>query len=130
MFDHIGLRVSDLKASVTLYSQLLDALGFELVANGADYAGFGPPGAAGFWLYERHGAAGPGTHVAFVAKNRRAVDAFHAAGLNAGAHDNGPPGLRPDYSQDYYAAFLVDRDGNNLEAVCLTPLDPDRGQHC
>ncbi|HEX6832096.1 MAG TPA: VOC family protein, partial [Rudaea sp.] len=64
-------------------------------------------------------AKGPGTHVAFQAKSRKDVDAFYAAGLKAGGKDNGPSGLREDYSPTYYAAFLVDPDGNNVEAVYL-----------
>jgi catechol 2,3-dioxygenase-like lactoylglutathione lyase family enzyme len=64
--------------------------------------------------------AGP-VHVAFRAPNRKAVDRFHAAGLKAGGRDNGAPGVRPDYSPTYYAAFLIDPDGNNVEAVCFTP---------
>ena len=63
--------------------------------------------------------AGGGVHVAFVAKDRKAVDAFHAAALKAGAKDNGKPGLREDYAPTYYAAFVIDADGNNVEAVCM-----------
>ncbi|OYU79444.1 MAG: glyoxalase/bleomycin resistance/extradiol dioxygenase family protein, partial [Burkholderiales bacterium PBB5] len=98
MFDHIGLKVGNLAASVTFYRHTLASLGFELVSSGDGYAGFGPPGEAGFWLYEHRGATGPGTHVAFRAPSRAAVQSFHAAGLAAGALDNGGPGLRPDYS--------------------------------
>lgn len=79
--------------------------------------GFGPPGAPGLWLHE--GAATGGVHLAFRATSRAAVDAFHAAGLRLGGRDNGGPGPRPDYGPDYYAAFLIDPDGNNVEAVCL-----------
>jgi catechol 2,3-dioxygenase-like lactoylglutathione lyase family enzyme len=119
MFDHIGLKVHDLAASVRFYQTLLKPLGFGLESSGEDYAGFGPPGAPSLWLYAHPGAAGPGTHLAFKAPSPAAVKRFHAAGLDAGGRDNGPPGLRADYSPDYYAAFLFDPDGNNVEAVCF-----------
>ncbi len=115
MLDHIGLRVKDPRASARFYSAVLEPLGFVADASGS---GFGPPGAPGLWLHEA-AKAGPGVHVAFVAQDRAAVDRFHAAGLGAGGRDNGKPGLRADYSPTYYAAFLLDPDGNNVEAVCL-----------
>ena len=71
------------------------------------------------WLYAEKGTKSPGVHVALKAKNRAAVDKFHAEGVKAGGKDNGKPGLRADYSPTYYAAFLIDPDGNNVEAVCL-----------
>ena len=74
-------------------------------------------GAPALWLYQ--GAAGGAVHVALRAPDRKAVERFHAAGLEAGGRDNGEPGLRADYSPNYYAAFLLDPDGNNIEAVCL-----------
>ena len=69
--------------------------------------------------FVRLGEAAQGAHVAFSAPNRAAVDRFHAAGLKTGGRDNGKPGLRADYSPSYYAAFLIDPDGNNVEAVCM-----------
>ena len=117
MVDHVGLRVADIPASVRFYTAVLAPLGYVLASQGEDYAGFGPQGAPALWLHlspER----GRGTHLAFRAPNREAVQRFHAAGLEAGAKDNGAPGLRPDYAANYYAAFLIDRDGNNVEAVC------------
>ena len=113
MYDHIGLRVKDLKAAVRFYKSLLEPLGFVRDSSGT---GLGPKGQPGLWLSE--GKGGP-LHVAFRAADRKAVDRFHAAGLKAGGRDNGKPGLRPDYSPSYYAAFLIDPDGNNVEAVCL-----------
>ena len=115
MYDHIGLRVKDLKAAVRFYKAALEPLGFVADDSGI---GFGPPGAPALWLHAG-GQAGGGAHVAFRAADRKAVDRFHAAGLKAGGRDNGKPGLRADYSPTYYAAFLVDPDGNNVEAVCL-----------
>jgi catechol 2,3-dioxygenase-like lactoylglutathione lyase family enzyme len=115
MFDHVGLRVKDIRASVRFYTAVLQPLGLVPDSSGS---GFGPPGAPRLWLYEV--AAGDrGVHLAFETRDRAAVDRFHAAGLGAGGRDNGKPGLRADYGPTYYAAFLVDPDGNNVEAVCL-----------
>ena len=113
MYDHIGLRVKDVEAARRFYKATLEALG--LVEDGS--GGFGPSGAPALWLHADERAGGA-AHVAFQAKDRQAVERFHAAGLAAGGKDNGKPGLRPDYSPCYFAAFLVDPDGNNVEAVC------------
>jgi catechol 2,3-dioxygenase-like lactoylglutathione lyase family enzyme len=117
MYDHIGLRVKALDASVRFYESALGALGLVLCSRDDSGAGFGPRGEPGLWL--SRGTPGPGVHVAFRAPDRAAVDRFHRDGLTAGGKDNGRPGLRPDYSPTYYAAFLIDPDGNNVEAVCL-----------
>ena len=119
MVDHIGLRVKDLKASVRLYSALLTPLEYELVAEGDDYAGYGKAGRAGLWLHPKPNldSARDRAPVGFRAANRKAVQAFHKAGLKHGGKDNGAPGLREDYGADYYAAFILDGNGNNLEAV-------------
>lgn len=117
MFDHIGLRVSDLDASVRFYTAALEPLGAVLASRDDDGAGFGPKGAPCLWLHAARASKKTGAHVALRAKSRKAVDGFHAAGLAAGGKDNGAPGLRLDYSPTYYAAFLVDPDGNNVEAV-------------
>jgi len=119
MYDHIGLKVSDLAASVAFYRAALAPLGYVLCSRDESGAGFGPEGAPALWLYRIPGATGPGAHVAFRAANRAAVDRFHAAGLKAGGRDHGRPGVRADYSPSYYAAFLLDPDGNNVEAVSL-----------
>lgn len=116
MYDHIGLKVRDIDSSVRFYEAVSGALGFEKDPSGT---GFGPKGEPALWLYEGGKSSGSGTHVAFRAKNHAAVDRFHAAGLKAGGKDHGKPGLRKDYSPRYYAAFLLDPDGNNVEAVCL-----------
>jgi catechol 2,3-dioxygenase-like lactoylglutathione lyase family enzyme len=119
MYDHIGLKVKDLAASVRFYSAALAPLGHVVGTSEKSYAGIGPKDAPGLWLYATTGTAGSGTHLAFRAPDRASVDSFYSAGLKAGGRDNGTPGLRIDYSPDYYAAFLIDPDGNNVEAVFL-----------
>lgn len=118
MYDHIGLRVRDLEASLRFYEAALAPLGHVLGPRDDLGAGFGPPGGPALWLHRSGGAGGAGAHVAFRAATRAAVARFHAAGLGAGGRDNGGPGPRPDYGPAYYAAFLIDPDGNNVEAVC------------
>ena len=120
MYDHIGLKVKDLAASSRFYGAVLAPLGFVKGSEGEGYVGFGPKDAPAFWLLpNKEGKANLGTHVAFAAPDRAAVERFHAEGLKAGAKDNGKPGPRKEYSPKYYAAFLIDADGNNIEAVCF-----------
>jgi catechol 2,3-dioxygenase-like lactoylglutathione lyase family enzyme len=119
MYDHIGLRVKDMEVAVRFYSAALAALGHVKGSEGEGYVGFGPKGAPALWLHAYEGKSGTGAHVAFSARDRASVDRFYEAGLKAGGKDNGKPGLRADYSPTYYAAFLIDPDGNNVEAVCL-----------
>jgi catechol 2,3-dioxygenase-like lactoylglutathione lyase family enzyme len=119
MFDHIGLKVADLDASVRFYSAALAPLGHVPGSSGDGYAGIGPAGAPTLWLYRSPRVAGVGVHIAFHAADRAAVDRFYRQGLENGGRDNGAPGMRTDYSPTYYAAFLLDPDGNNVEAVCL-----------
>jgi catechol 2,3-dioxygenase-like lactoylglutathione lyase family enzyme len=117
VFDHIGIRVKDLAASSAFYKTVLATLGH--VPGYADdtTASFGPPGAPALWLYAVPKAGERGVHVAFRAADRAAVDRFYQAALKAGGRDNGPPGPRPDYSKTYYAAFVIDLEGNNIEAM-------------
>jgi len=119
MYDHIGLKVQDLASAKRFYEAALKALGH--VPGPADSSGasFGPPGEPALWLYAAEGLRRNGVHIAFRAPDRKAVDRFHAMGVDAGGRDNGEPGLRADYGPKYYAAFLLDPDGNNVEAVCL-----------
>ena len=117
MFDHLGLHVRDLAASITFYTATLAPLGHVLGSRDETSAGFGPPGAPALWLYASK-TTSTGVHLAFTTTKRALVDQFHAAGIKAGAKDHGKPGLRADYSPTYYAAFLIDPDGNNVEAVC------------
>jgi catechol 2,3-dioxygenase-like lactoylglutathione lyase family enzyme len=118
MYDHIGLKVRDIDASVRFYSAALAPLGYELCSRNETGAGFGPPGEPALWLYLSREAAGPGSHIAFRAPDHAAIRKFHAAGVKAGGRDNGGAGPRADYSPSYFAAFLIDPDGNNVEAVC------------
>ena len=119
MLDHIGLRVRDLGVSVAFYERLLAPLGYVLCTRDASSAGFGPKGEPALWLYAARDAGGP-VHVALRAKEPGVVADFHAAGVACGGKDNGPPGVRKDYAENYYAAFVLDPDGNNVEAVCYS----------
>lgn len=122
MIDHVGLNVSDFETSKRFFEQVLEPLGYRVVMDFPEHhaAGFGTNGKPEFWIAARD-PRGTGTHVAFVVTDHAAVDAFHAAGLAAGGEDNGAPGMRPHYHETYYAAFVHDPDGNNLEAVCHAP---------
>lgn len=118
VIDHIGVGVRDYEESLEFYSRALAPLGLELVAEtGGDNraAGFGYEGRDDFWIHE--GRPLGRMHVAFEAQSREQVDAFHAAALEAGGRDNGAPGIRPEYSDTYYAAYILDPNGNNIEAV-------------
>jgi catechol 2,3-dioxygenase-like lactoylglutathione lyase family enzyme len=118
VIDHIGVGVRDYEESLDFYSRALAPLGLELVAEtGTDNraAGFGYKGRDDFWIHE--GRPLGRMHVAFEAQSREQVDAFHAAAVEAGARDNGAPGVRPQYSATYYAAYVLDPNGNNIEAV-------------
>ncbi len=119
MFDHIGLKVKDLDASVRFYTAALGPLGYEVTSQDESTASFGARGAYTLWLYADARLAHSLVHLAFTAPTRAAVDAFHREGLQQRGRDNGSPGVRQDYSPDYYAAFLFDPDGNNVEAVYL-----------
>jgi catechol 2,3-dioxygenase-like lactoylglutathione lyase family enzyme len=119
MYDHIGLKVKDVAASIRFYKAALGGLGYVLCSQDESGAGFGPQGEPALWLYLANGKAPGGVHVALRAPDRAAVDKFHQDGMKAGGRDHGAPGLRADYSPKYYAAFLLDPDGNNVEAVCL-----------
>jgi catechol 2,3-dioxygenase-like lactoylglutathione lyase family enzyme len=117
MIDHTGIGVADVARSAAFYDAALGALGLrramQLPENdGADGVGYGVDFPV-FWI-DRFHPHGVKQHTAFAAKNRAEVDAFHAAAVKAGGTDNGPPGLR---APGYYAAFVLDPDGNNIEAV-------------
>jgi catechol 2,3-dioxygenase-like lactoylglutathione lyase family enzyme len=129
VIDHIGIGVRDFEASVEFYTRALAPLGFERVAFiDADNrsAGFGVRGRDDFWIHE--GRPAGRMHVAFAGESREAVDAFHAAALEAGARDNGAPGIRSEYSDSYYAAYVLDPNGNNIEAVHHGEAPSHKGQ--
>jgi catechol 2,3-dioxygenase-like lactoylglutathione lyase family enzyme len=117
MFDHVGFRVRNLEASRKFYLAALAPLGFSVAMEGDFGVGLGCDGKPELWLSLGDPAASP-FHIAFAARNRAEVDAFHAAALAAGGKDNGAPGLRPHYHPNYYGAFAIDPDGHNIEAVC------------
>lgn len=126
MIDHISFGVTDLSRSTQFYDQALAQLGilrlFEVPrdeSGGVRVTGYGDD-RPWFWLAEENATSGM-MHIAFRAKNRMEVDLFHAAAVQAGGTDNGLPGLRPVYHADYYAAFVLDPDGRNIEAVCHDP---------
>lgn len=123
--DHVGIAVSDFGRARAFYVTALAPLGIEVGmevnAPGYQGSGFGKGGKPDFWIGAHGGPASGPIHVAFTARDRGAVDAFHAAALAAGGRDNGAPGLRPQYHPNYYGAFVFDLDGNNIEAVCHAP---------
>ena len=119
MLDHVGLRTNRVKEMIAFYEAVLATLGISKQMDFGQAAGFGRPNELPFWIGEAEGGASVSSvHIAFVAETRDAVDAFYRAALAHGAKDNGPPGLRPHYHENYYGAFVLDLDGNNLEAVC------------
>jgi len=121
MLDHVSLGVSNFERSKKFYDQALRPLGIErLYAEGPTAAGYGADRRAFFWIGQKN-ASQTGSHVAFVAHDRETVDRFHQAALAAGGRDNGQPGLRPNYHEHYYGAFVLDPDGHNIEAVCRKP---------
>ena len=120
MIDHVTANVSDFDRAKDFYAKVLAPLGYSIQAQFPGAAGFGSgEGIPDFWIgsSEERGA----THVAFTAKDRASVDAFYAAATSAGGKDNGAPGVRSHYHENYYAAFVHDADGNNIEAVCHQP---------
>jgi len=130
VIDHVGIRVSDLPASRRMYEAALAELDFSVLGDGAfegdDYVLFGRGQNDDFALHSVGSAPGrdrvtTGAHIAFTAPSEAAVERWHATALRHGATDNGAPGLRPEYSGRYFAAFVLDPDGNNVEAVFHAP---------
>jgi catechol 2,3-dioxygenase-like lactoylglutathione lyase family enzyme len=129
MLDHASLGVSDLERSRRFYDAALRPLGLVRIVDfggrGSDYgARPGPLGVELTITTETQPAPAPGAHLCFLAHDRAAVRAFHAAALAAGGRDDGPPGLRAHYHADYYGAFVLDPDGHRIEAVCHAPEAP------
>jgi len=115
--DHIGLDVSDYDASKAFYEKALAPLGMSCIMEPVPKVGGFGADFPFFWIAERGRGPDSGTHVAFRTEDRETVDAFHAVALAAGGRDNGAPGLREIYHPNYYGAFMLDPDGNNIEAV-------------
>jgi catechol 2,3-dioxygenase-like lactoylglutathione lyase family enzyme len=124
MLDHVSLGVTDMERSRKFYDAALKPLGLVRQHDYDGAAGYGStPDRAMFWIGTpldagRPARAGGGTHVAFAAPARKAVDEFYAAAMAAGAKDDGKPGLRPIYHEGYYGAFVLDPDGHKIEACC------------
>ncbi|HEX9264306.1 MAG TPA: VOC family protein [Candidatus Binatia bacterium] len=124
MIAHVGITVSDSERSKKFYARALNAIGYQLLreygvtpARPVASAGFGEPPHADLWIYQGKPNVAS-THIAFLVTKRTLVDDFYRAALAAGGQSNGEPGLRPQYSADYYSAFVLDPDGYNIEAVC------------
>lgn len=127
MIDHTGISVSDWSKAKAFYDAAFAPLGASLqymvpdqYTDGRKVGGYGREQKPCFWLHE-NADTGPGRHYAFKAATRAEVDAFYEAAMAAGGRDNGKPGLRPHYHENYYGAFVLDPDGNNIEAVCHSP---------
>jgi catechol 2,3-dioxygenase-like lactoylglutathione lyase family enzyme len=132
VIDHVGIRVSDLPASRRMYEGALAELGFAVLAEGEfegdAYVLFGRGDRDDFCLHRVGSKLGrdrvtTGAHIAFIAGDTGSVTRWHDAALRHGAIDIGPPGVRPEYSGYYYAAFVLDPDGNNVEAVFHAPTE-------
>ncbi len=128
--DHISLSTADIACARSFYDKALAPLGLEKIATitaeqsgTVEYAGYGKGRKGTLWIAEG-GKQTPATHICFRTKTRAAVRAFHAAGLEAGGTDNGAPGIREAYHPEYYAAFVIDPEGHNIEAVCFNPEEP------
>lgn len=136
MLDHMTFRVTDIARAKAFYSAALAPLGYSVCFEGefgSHILGFAYPDAsqpdgkkADVWFIDGPSpyggpAASSGCHLAWRAQSRAQVDAFHRAALAAGGRDNGAPGLRPEYHAHYYGAFVIDPEGNNIEAVCHSP---------
>jgi catechol 2,3-dioxygenase-like lactoylglutathione lyase family enzyme len=126
ILDHVGYPVSNFAMAKAFYAKALAPLGIkpimevtnEMTGGHGEHVGFGID-KPDFWISTGK-TANSGIHVAFMAKDHTTVDAFYRAAMEAGGKDNGPPGMRPHYHKDYYGAFVLDPDGNNVEAVCHT----------
>jgi len=128
MIDHVGIPVSDIARSTEFYLKALEPLGISIVMEvSAEQTGHGAAVGFGanfkpfFWIGGAGGLGVGHVHVAFAAPSRAAVDAFYRAAITAGGKDNGKPGLRPHYHENYYGAFVLDFDSHNIEAVCHAP---------
>jgi catechol 2,3-dioxygenase-like lactoylglutathione lyase family enzyme len=121
MIDHLSIGVRDVARAKRFYDAALVPLGYKCLSAGESSLGYGAASVV-LWVGAAKNPVPPdpqsGLHICFTAPTRRSVDAFHAAALGAGGTDNGKPGLRPDYGDSYYAAFVIDPDGYRIEAYC------------
>lgn len=115
MLDHVGMTVSDFAKSKSFFERALAPLGYKCLMEFPGAAGFGSD-RPDFWIGQAQKPTP--THIAFAAAERAIVDAFYKAAIAAGGRDNGKPGIRKEYHPTYYGAFVLDLDGNNIEAVC------------
>jgi catechol 2,3-dioxygenase-like lactoylglutathione lyase family enzyme len=122
MIDHVSVRVQDFSRLLTFYREALAPIGYQVIMEYPGAVGLGADGKPDLWLMQTDQPLNP-THVALSSAGRAPIDAFYSAGLAAGGTDNGPPGLRLDYHPTYYAAYVRDPEGNNIEVVCH--MDPN-----
>jgi catechol 2,3-dioxygenase-like lactoylglutathione lyase family enzyme len=124
MLDHVSIGVRDIDAARRFYDAAFGPLGYTCLGSGSDWLGYGGDRIV-FWISATDrpvpADAASGLHFCFSAPSRAAVDSFHTGALAAGGGDNGPPGLRPNYHETYYAAFATDPDGYRVEAYCGLP---------
>ena len=116
MYDHVSLKVKDAARSRRFFQRALGPLGYKVIDESDGGGGLGAQDASALWIAQG-GPHEPALHLAFAAADRAGVDAFYKAALEAGGRDNGKPGVRENYGPTYYAAFILDPDGNNIEAV-------------
>jgi catechol 2,3-dioxygenase-like lactoylglutathione lyase family enzyme len=121
MLDHIAIYVQDIETAKRFYTATMLPLGYQLLSEFPEWSviGLGAGGRADLWLSQRE--ANHNAHIAFLAQDTAAVDAWYAAAIAAGGSDNGAPGYRSEYDAGYYAAFIIDPFGNNIEAVFHDP---------
>jgi catechol 2,3-dioxygenase-like lactoylglutathione lyase family enzyme len=129
-FDHVSVGVADAKKAKAFYDKTLGALGWKAVMPIEVFGvlrgvGYGESDHPTFWIQNpinhQMPTAGNGVHIAFSAATRAMVDAFYIAAIESGGRDDGKPGLRSEYHPSYYGAFILDPDGNKIEAVCHAP---------
>lgn len=120
MFDHVVFGVSDFAASKEFFLKALEPMGVAVVLEGPWGVELSSDGKSSLCLFPTEEKPAY-LHLAFTAENRRQVEAFYRAALEAGGTDNGAPGLRPQYHENYYAAFVIGPDGHNIEMVCHAP---------
>lgn len=119
MIDHAAVNTRDIDAAKRFYSKALEPFGISMAMEMDDFAGFASDKGFHFGVFRRDPVGG--AHVAFATGDHATVDRFYEAAMTAGGKDNGPPGIRAHYHENYYSAYVHDADGNNIEAVCQKP---------